>query len=541
MIVIGSGATGGVAALTFAEKGIRVLVLEAGPQFSAREAMGSKACNMARRMKGIATGEQRLQAQHPGYWKANPMLYANEKQYPYTYPTNQPFIWTQGRQVGGKSLTWGGITLRLSDHEFKASIEDGYGPEWPIMHKDLDEHYSALEKKLKIHGQKDGLSSLPDGHYIAPLPLTSIESQFAKKIERELGFPVIHSRGFGPHNPSSGNDWPRSSSPGSTLEKALATGKVEIVSNQMVERIILKGDQTRATGVVIVDQLNGQRQEIGGELIVLCASTIASLRILLSSEESIQEKGFINTSGDLGCSLMDHISTCRFFTMSSENNKTIDEVDFSLSGAGSFLIPIGEKLRGSNDKKFLRNYGLWGAINRFEPPQIIKGFPNTKTGFLIGHGEVLSNKENKVTLSSKLDQWGIPVPNIQCKWRENENLMASHIQKTIDQIIKTAGGEVLPLKEIINFPLINPILDKAVALKDAPPPPGYYIHEVGGARMGTKESSSVVDQWNRIWRCQNVLVVDGACWPTSGWQSPTLTMMAITRRACLKAIRNQSD
>ena len=90
------------------------------------------------------------------------------------------------------------------------------------------------------------------------------------------------------------------------------------------------------------------------------------------------------------------------------------------------------------------------------------------------------------------------------------------------------------------MPFIEPIVDSAFAMQEEAPPPGYYIHEVGGAPMGIKEESSVVDPWNKLWRCQNVLVVDGACWPTSGWQSPTLTMMAITRRACLEAIKHQN-
>ena len=70
-------------------------------------------------------------------------------------------------------------------------------------------------------------------------------------------------------------------------------------------------------------------------------------------------------------------------------------------------------------------------------------------------------------------------------------------------------------------------------LSENPPPPGYYIHEVGGAAMGLSEEESVVNKSNQLWRCKNVLILDGACWPTSSWQSPTLTMMAISRRACL--------
>ena len=103
----------------------------------------------------------------------------------------------------------------------------------------------------------------------------------------------------------------------------------------------------------------------------------------------------------------------------------------------------------------------------------------------------------------------------------------------------SSGGEMRPLEELINAPFFKQIANNSVALQQGPPPPGYYIHEVGGAPMGTNEEDSVLDKCNRFWRCKNLIVVDGACWPTSSWQSPTLTMMAITRRACISVIKNQ--
>ena len=540
VIVIGSGATGGVAALTLAEAGVRVLVVEAGPDLSAQKALGSEPGNTLRRLDGLCSGKHRSQAQHPGYWKANPLLYANEKENPYTYPSEHPFIWTQGRQVGGRSLTWGGITLRLSDQDLKASRRDGYGPEWPLQYSELAPHYSALEERLKVHGHVDGLEQLPDGNYIAPLPFTASEQQFDSAVDRELGYPVIHSRGFGPHQPSVDGPWPRSSSPGSTLQMALATGKVEILSNHKAERLLMHPDHEAARGVLVIDQHNGNRQELHGELVVLCASTIQSLRLLLSSEVSHHSAGFTDPSGNLGCYLMDHVSTCRFFALPRSQVKQVSETDSTanvLSGAGSFFLPFGACLEPKNQLKFLRGYGLWGGIDRFEPPDWLKRKPDTATGFLIGHGEVLPSPHNKVTLSSTLDRWGVPVPHIDCRWGENEQAMVDHMQDTIKTAIQSAGGTMLPLKELINLMFLEPLLDGALALSETSPPPGYYIHEVGGAAMGESEDCSVVDRWSRLWRCQNVLVVDGACWPTSAWQSPTLTMMAITRRACLQALR----
>ena len=50
--------------------------------------------------------------------------------------------------------------------------------------------------------------------------------------------------------------------------------------------------------------------------------------------------------------------------------------------------------------------------------------------------------------------------------------------------------------------------------------------------MADHPGSGVVNAWNQCWEAANVLVTDGACWPTAGWQSPTLTEMAITWRAC---------
>ena len=119
-------------------------------------------------------------------------------------------------------------------------------------------------------------------------------------------------------------------------------------------------------------------------------------------------------------------------------------------------------------------------------------------------------------------------------------LTVNDMAKTIKEIIEASGGIMLPINQLFKIPLMETFRENAVALKDEAPPPGYYIHEVGGAAMGDKEEGSVVNRNNRLWRCKNVLVVDGSCWPSSGWQSPTLTMMAITRRACLEALKPQN-
>ena len=120
-IVVGSGATGGVAALTLAEQGLRVLVIEAGPQIKRNEASSNEPKDTLNRLSGIVSKKHANQSQHPGYWKNNPNLYSNELNHPYSQSKDKPFLWTQGKQYGGRSLTWGGITLRFSPDDFHPS------------------------------------------------------------------------------------------------------------------------------------------------------------------------------------------------------------------------------------------------------------------------------------------------------------------------------------------------------------------------------------------------------------------------------------
>ena len=535
VVIIGSGATGGMAALTMAKAGVRALVIERGPELEIKQAVGSEPCNMIRRIIGVTSGKYQNQPQHPGFWKSNPLLFADKKSNPYTYPPKAPFMWTQGNQVGGRSLTWGGITLRLGNQDFEASKDKEYKLQWPIKYKDLESHYSEIERFLKVYGHKDNLSQLPDGEYIGNMPFTESERIFSQNIKRKLQLPFIHSRGFGPNKDKT--KWPKYSSLGSTLKEAIRLGKIEILSNHVAEKLVLNNDRKSAKSVIIVNQENGERSEIESKLIILCSSTIQTIRFLLSSEEKNNCNGLIDPSQSLGMNLMDHISTCRFFTVPVDNNfNNLPENNKNelLSGAGSFFIPIGRDR--SNQNKFVGGYGIWGGIDRFEPPDLVKRFKKTKMGFLIGHGEVLPNDKNIVTLSKKTDQYDISIPHISIVWRENETRMVKEMNKTIELIINSGNGNILPVHEILNIPFAKQILDKSVAIQNQAPPPGYYIHEVGGAPMGNNKEKSVVDNWNRLWECPNVLVVDGACWPTSSWQSPTLTMMAITKRACEKAI-----
>ena len=536
-IVVGSGANGGVAALALAEAGLEVLVLEAGPERGAAQAFGSEPLNSLRRLAGLSGGQQRIAANHPGYWKANPQLYVDENRNPYSTPADRPFLWTRGRQVGGKSLTWGGITLRLSDAEFLAADRDGHGHSWPIRHADLAPYYERLETLLQVHGQRDGLPQLPDGAFAPPLPLTPAELHLQRCIGRDLNLPLIHSRGFRLRH-AGRNGWPGSCSQGGALALALATGRVQLQSNAVVSHVEVDRRSGRAVGVVVVDAERGVRRQECAPLVVLCASTIESVRLLLHS----QQVGHLeDVSGRLGLGLMDHISTSRFFALPDQ---PAAPAGTELSGAGSCFIPntvnlghgSGDGDHTNGDVDFLRGYGLWCGIQRFDPPRLLRRDPGAAVGFLIGHGEVLAEDSNRVSLDpERCDAWGIPIAHIDCHWGANETRMVAHMQARMQAVVDSAGGRIAPLHELFVMPLVEPLVRSSVAMGEGAAPPGYYIHDLGGAPMGASEQEGVLNRWNQLWRTPNLLVTDGSCWPSAGWQSPTLSEMAITWRACAHA------
>ena len=127
---------------------------------------------------------------------------------------------------------------------------------------------------------------------------------------------------------------------------------------------------------------------------------------------------------------------------------------------------------------------------------------------------MLARKENRVTINKDVkDAWGIPAAHIECAHSDNEHAMAKDAIEQLEAMAHEAGFEVVAK----NARLANP---------------GLCIHELGTARMGQDRKTSVLNRFNQSWEVKNLFVTDGACFVSTGCQNPTLTMMALTARAC---------
>jgi choline dehydrogenase-like flavoprotein len=417
----------------------------------------------------------------------------------------------------------------MSDFEFKAG-RDGLGPEWPISASDLSPYYANLESFFRVCGARDGLEQLPDGNYLDPSPFSPAEVVFKNRVEQRLGRPVIISRGIRARRAAENGDaYSRLSSPMTSLAAARATGNLTVRPDSIVAAIKTHKATGRATGVEYVDRVTRKLHHIHARVVVLCASTIESLRILMLSRSTAHPQGIGARSGLLGRGLMDHIVSNVYFYLPDVNESS----GYELLGSDSIIVPRYRNLR-DEEADFRRGYGFWGGISRVLSP--LRRRKGIALGFLSGMGETLADDANTVTLNSSVkDAWGLPVAHIACKWTENDLRVASAMRADAEEMVAAAGGELTTVTDAVHTPFIGKFA-KMMQKQWELTVPGLFVHEVGGACMGTHPNMSVTNQFCQIWETPNVLVADGACWPSSGWQNPTLTQMAVAARACDHAV-----
>lgn len=528
-IVIGSGATGGVAGKALAERGLAVLILEAGRAIDAandyRRSLKDAATKLVRH---VFTRRQTVQSRHATYWATNPDFFVDDVENPYSVPRDKPFYWVRGRVQGGRTLIWDGVTPRLSDYEFRAASRDGVGIDWPIGHADLAPYYARLERYFGVHGHRDGLRALPDGAFVGEKALTPVEGIFKRRVHEELPERhIIVSRGLDAgRTPTKRREHSPLSNLSTTLRDALRTGKSELRTESVASRILLNREGTRAVGVEYVDAASGAFEAAYAPMVFVCASTIESVRLLLNSATNRHPNGLGGASGHLGRYLMDHIATNVYFQLP---DLAPSKHRHPLRGSDAFMVPRYANL-DRDDSDHLRGFGMWGGIERVFLPRLLRRLPGEALGFLCARGEVLPHRDNRVVLDPTLtDAWNIPSVRIECEWKDNDRRLARAARRAAIEMIEAAGGEVADIGE-----WLHPIAGAAVSRVEREwrlSTPGLFAHELGGARMGRTREESVVDGGCAVWDVPNVYVTDGACWPSSGWQNPTLTEMAITARA----------
>ncbi len=542
VIVVGSGISGGWAAKELTEAGLKTIVLERGrnvehiTDYSTAHKQPWEFKNRFH-LSNKEIKERPIQSSHCD--DTNKHFFVKDINHPYIQ--EEPFKWIRGYQVGGRSLTWGRQCYRFSDLDFQANKKDGHGVDWPIRYKDLEKWYDYVEEYVGISGNLDQLPHLPDGVFLPPIPLNTIEKHLQKSLDAKYSERKVingrvanlttakEGRGKCLYRNMCSRGCPFSgyfSSNSFTLKDASITGNLTLRPNSIVKEIIYDKDQKRAVGVVIIDKDTKQESRYYSKIIFLNASTIATTAILLNSTSESFPNGLGNSSGQLGHNLMDHVINEGTYGL---HNGFKDKY-YEGRSPGTIYIPRFQNINKiTKNKGFLRGYGIQGKGERENwKAKTTSGIgielkkqlqvPGKWKISLSGRGETLPNFNNKISLDPiKKDKWGIPIVKIDFNYGDNEIAMMKHMTQASEEILLKSG-----------FIKIHSYRSS--------PTPGSAVHEMGTARMGNNPKTSVLNKHNQMHDVKNIFITDGSCMTSSGCQNPSLTYMALTARACHHAI-----
>jgi choline dehydrogenase-like flavoprotein len=484
LVIVGAGAGGLTLAQRLARKGWRIVVLEKGPFWDPDRDWVSDE-------KGAAGL----------YWTDNRIIGGTD---PIEMGKNN-----SGVGVGGSMTHFAGYTPRLHPSDFDTKTRDGVGADWPISYWDLKPAFERLERELPVAGD-DWPWGDPHTYPHAPHPvcgaaLKAWEGARNCGIEMRVGPVSITNGSFGnrPHCIYRGFclQGCKVNAKASPLITHLPDGiehGVEVRADSMVVRVEAEGG--RVTGVVYVR--DGQERFQPADAVAVCGYAIESPRLLLNS-------GLGNGEDQVGRYVMVQGATqvaARFPEMlrmykappPEISTEQFYETDESRGFARGFAIqtisplPIGwaehvvaEGHWGLALREYMRDYNHWTVLGSM--------------------CELLPQAENRVTLASQTDQYGMPIAAFSYSLCDNDKRNIEFATKTMRSIWERAGAQ-----EILQ-------IDR-------------YAHLVGGCRMGFTPGDSVVDSSHRVWGIPNLFVCDGSVLPTQGSANPALVIMALADR-----------
>ena len=497
VVIIGSGAGGGTLANELAQKGIDVVILEAGKRLEISDFENDEWPMFSK----ISWLDKRTTS---GTWRVS-------KDFP-----NLP-AWIV-KAVGGTTVHWAGASLRLQAHEFKARTTYGAVPganllDWPITLKELEPYYARAEDKMGVTGT-NGIPRLPGNNNYKVL------AAGAKKVgykEFHTGNMAINSQprdgrgscqqiGFCFQGCKSGAKW---STLYTEIPKGEKTGHLEVRSDAQALKI--EHDKSgRVTGVVYADS-KGNRSFQKARLVCVAGNSFESPRLLLNSASAMYPNGMANSSGQVGKNYMRHMTGTvygifdkpvhmyRGTTMAGivRDEARLDTKRGFVGGYELETLSLGVPFMAA----FL-DPGAWGR----DFSSAMDAYDNMAGMWIVG--EDLPQENNRVTLhATEKDAFGMPIPNVAFSDHANDEAMRTHAFKQGKAIYDAVGA-----KRVIFTP------------------PYPSTHNLGTNRMSAQARDGVVNKWGQTHDVKNLFVSDGSQFTSGGAENPTLTIVTLAIR-----------
>jgi choline dehydrogenase-like flavoprotein len=496
ILIIGLGAAGGVLFGKLAEAGFDVTGIDAGPHWETEKDFVSDEREM-----------EKLKWNDPRISEGDDPLNVGEG--------------TSGKGVGGGTVHYTMMSLRLHPSDFRTKTLDGVGSDWPISYDDLEPYYTEIEQNLPVAGGEFPWIRQSKLYPQPPHRLSCVDQKFKAGAEK-LGIEVVPCPLALITEPTTGR-WPcinrgfceqgckpkaKSSTLITYIPRGLAAGG-KVIATAMAKKINLDARRKKIKSVTFVK--NGQEHEIKCKTLIISAFTIETPRLLLNNKSEKFPDGLANSSGTVGKYLMphsDHVVYAKFdeslYVYRNPPTTSITQDFYETDPANDFkrgfsIAPycgrpisfaLGAQagrpdLWGGKLLDFMREYNFWLQL-----------------GII---GEVLPYENNRVELTAEKDSYGIPITRTTFSIGENERRMIERGYEIMEKIVRAAGA-----KETFRTPL--------------------FVHLMGTTRMGNDPKTSVVDKNLKAHDLDNLYIAGNSVFPTGGASNPTLTTQALAAR-----------
>jgi choline dehydrogenase-like flavoprotein len=497
VVIIGSGAGGGTLANELCQKGVKVVLLEAG----------------ARQSPATFTNDE---------WKSFAQLaWLDKRTTSGTWRIAKDFAGLPAwicKTVGGTTTHWAGASLRLQEHELRArtmygEVAGATLADWPLTLKELEPYYGKAEDKMGVTRTHD-IPGLPGNNNFKVFYAGATKVGYK---ECNTGHMAINSRARADRGPcmqigfcfqgcKSGAKW---STLYTEIPAAEKTGNLDLRPQSHVVKIE-HDDAGKVTGVVYRDA-DGKDQRQRARVVCVAGNSIETPRLLLLSASSKYPDGLANSSGQVGRNYMRHMtgSVYAVFDQPVEMYK------------GTTMAGVVQDEAGHDPKRgFAGGYemetlalGLPFMAAFLDPGAWGPGF----TYFLDNYsrmagmwlvGEDMPRASNRVTLhATEKDQYGLPVPNVHFDDHPNDTAMRNHAYAQGEKVYQAAG-----------------------AVKTFRTPPYPSTHNLGTCRMSANARDGVVNKFGQTHDIPNLFISDGSVFTTGGAENPTLTIVTLAIR-----------
>jgi choline dehydrogenase-like flavoprotein len=495
--IVGSGAGGGTLGNELAQKGVKVVILEAGSRNEIPDFVNNEWESFAQ----LAWTDMRTTS---GSWRV-------ARDFP-----NLP-AWIV-KSVGGSTVHWAGASLRFEEHEFK--IRETYGAlpganllDWPITLADLAPYYDKAEAKMGVT-RTNGIPGLPGNNNFKVMHAGATKLGYK---EVHTGRMAINSQprdgrgscqqiGFCFQGCKSGAKW---STLYTEIPKGEATGNLEVRPNSMVTHIE-HDDSGKVTGVVYVDGA-GATQRQKARVVAVAGNSLESPRLLLNSASAKYPDGLANSSGQVGRNYMRHMTgnvygifdkpvhMYRGTTMAGiiRDEAKNDPKRGFVGGYEMETVSIGVP--------FMAAFGDPGAWGR-SFTSIMDDYTHMAGMWLIG--EDMPRETNRVTLDPTVkDAQGLPVASVHFDDHDNDIAMRNHAIQQGSAVYRAVG-----------------------ATRIIPTPPYPSTHNMGTNRMSARARDGVVNKFGQTHDIPNLFVSDGSQFTSGAACNPTLTIVSLAIR-----------